>query len=641
MPVYLVLRVQEVNVPGGAHRLAQLLAQPDDGAVELPQLLLVSGLAVPEHEGVVAQGLDLQKVIKGGDALQLRPVPAVCHRLEQLSGLAGGAHDQPLPVLYQLVLGDQGEAFQIFQVGHGDQLVEVFQSHLVFRDKNDVLGLPVGVAPFPQGRHGVVDCLEGVDVQFFFHALEEVGQEQAAGGGVVTGPVVLEGGEPQVLRHDVQLIFSQLRQQVLGQDQRIHVGRIEVQSLLAAPLPDKADVELRVVRHQRPPVSEGEKIFQSLGGLGRALEHLVRDAGEGDDLVAEVPLRVHEGLKPVRDLPAADDHRANFGNGLLADLQAGGLNVEGYVFIGKGRILGPVDGDAVVQVVDEVPLHAVEDLDVLGGVPRIREPLDHAVVRDGDGGVAPGLRPHDDVPRRSRLGTEGGEGIHVGEGGVGVELHPLDLRLVLTHLVGVGGDVLGVQQDVAAVPVELDVPLDLHPQAGLHVLLQPGLFLLLQILGHPDGGLEVRHVEGQAEDPRAAGLVEVGKEHLPRHHHVAHLGIQSLHGLDRALDGNAHDDLAALRLLTGGRGGGGDRLVNGHPLQGVGRCRGGGQLVFFLPQVGPDGEGQVHGPALPRHFDSCQKSAVQKGAEVPGQGEAGEQLEKGDPLHRLKPSLSS
>ena len=38
--VHLVLRVQKVDVAGGAHRLAQLLPQADDGAVKVPQLLL-------------------------------------------------------------------------------------------------------------------------------------------------------------------------------------------------------------------------------------------------------------------------------------------------------------------------------------------------------------------------------------------------------------------------------------------------------------------------------------------------------------------------------------------------------------------------------------------------------------------------
>ena len=40
MAVYLVLRLLEVHITGGAHWLAQLPAQPDDSTVELPKLLL-------------------------------------------------------------------------------------------------------------------------------------------------------------------------------------------------------------------------------------------------------------------------------------------------------------------------------------------------------------------------------------------------------------------------------------------------------------------------------------------------------------------------------------------------------------------------------------------------------------------------
>ena len=42
MAVDLVLRLLEMDVAGGADGLIQLLAQADDGAVELPQLLLAT-----------------------------------------------------------------------------------------------------------------------------------------------------------------------------------------------------------------------------------------------------------------------------------------------------------------------------------------------------------------------------------------------------------------------------------------------------------------------------------------------------------------------------------------------------------------------------------------------------------------------
>ena len=87
--VNFVLRVQEVDVAGGTHRLAQLLSQPHYGAVEVPQLLFRAHHALAEHEHIVADGLDLQKVVPGGNALELLPVLVRCHRLEQLTRLAG------------------------------------------------------------------------------------------------------------------------------------------------------------------------------------------------------------------------------------------------------------------------------------------------------------------------------------------------------------------------------------------------------------------------------------------------------------------------------------------------------------------------------------------------------------------------
>ena len=57
--VDLVLRLQEVDVAGGAHQLAQFLPQTDNRSVEFSQVLLRLHVAVAEHEGVVAQGLNL------------------------------------------------------------------------------------------------------------------------------------------------------------------------------------------------------------------------------------------------------------------------------------------------------------------------------------------------------------------------------------------------------------------------------------------------------------------------------------------------------------------------------------------------------------------------------------------------------
>ena len=203
MPVHLVLRLPEMDVTGGADGLSQFLAEADDDTVEFPQVLLAPCLAVAEHEGVVAQGLNFQIVVKGRDALQLVPVLVIHHRLEQFTGLAGGADDQALPMGHQLAFGDGGHPLEIFQVGSGDQLIEIFQAHLVPGQNNDVFGKTVGLAAQrPQLFHLLIDGLEGVDPPLMEH-FPERDQHVAHRGGIVAGPVVIEGGQVQMVRHNV------------------------------------------------------------------------------------------------------------------------------------------------------------------------------------------------------------------------------------------------------------------------------------------------------------------------------------------------------------------------------------------------------------------------------------------------------
>ena len=186
----------------------------------------------------------------------------VRHGPEQFAGLAGRAHDNALPVLVQQALGDGGHPLEVFQVGGGDHLIEIFQAHLVPGQQDDVLGETVGLAAQrPQLLHLLVHRLESVDAPLVEH-FPERDQHIAHRGGVIAGSVVVEGGQVQVLRHDVQLVLSQVRQQVLSQDQRVHIGGVEVQAHLFAARPDEADIELRVVGRQRPAVDEFQKLRQ-------------------------------------------------------------------------------------------------------------------------------------------------------------------------------------------------------------------------------------------------------------------------------------------------------------------------------------------------------------------------------------------
>ena len=217
MAVNFILRVQEVDVPGGAHRLAQFLPQTDDIPVKVPQLLLGPDHPPAEHEHIVADGLNLQIVVPGGDALQLLPVPAVGQRPEQLPRLTGGAQDEPLPAGVDERLGHDGVALEVLQVGQGDQLVQVAQAGLVLGQHDQVLGLALGLSLSPEGCHVGVDFRQVMvtcRLQLFEKARQHIGHR----GRVVAGPVVVEGGQTKVLRHNIQLVFAQLGQQVLSQN---------------------------------------------------------------------------------------------------------------------------------------------------------------------------------------------------------------------------------------------------------------------------------------------------------------------------------------------------------------------------------------------------------------------------------------
>ena len=224
MPEDLLLRVQKMDVAGGADRFPQLSAQLYNGAVQVPQPLLVGNLSFFQQEGIVADGLDLQKVIPGGDSAQLTPVLVVQHGPEQLSRRTGTTHNQPLPVGVDEAFGYDGIAGKVLQVGQGDQLVEIAQTSLVFRQQNHVTRPLAALDRRAQLKHRTVDLADALHLQVRQHP-PKGHQHIPHHRGVITGPVVVEGRQTQVLRHNVQLVLAQAGQQILGQNQGIN-GRI-------------------------------------------------------------------------------------------------------------------------------------------------------------------------------------------------------------------------------------------------------------------------------------------------------------------------------------------------------------------------------------------------------------------------------
>ena len=304
-----------MDVAGGHHQFPQFLPQLNDLSVVVPQILVgfCRVLLVFQHEAVVGQGLDFQKVVEGGDSLQFVMALAVQQRLEQFARFTGRADDQALPHLKQFRLRNSGNPAEMLQVGIGNQVVEVPQTHLIFGKEDNMPGLPVGDAPAgAQAHHGRIDGLQGVDVVFFLQHGHELGHNQAAGHGVVPGPVVVEVRQIQGIGHDVQLEFVQVPQKVLGQNQGVGGSELVFKALPLALCPDEAGIKVRIVGNQHPIADKVQKFWQHFFDFWRTHQHFFRNSGEFHNFPFQMPFRVYEGLEAVNFLPIFQDHRADF-----------------------------------------------------------------------------------------------------------------------------------------------------------------------------------------------------------------------------------------------------------------------------------------------------------------------------------------
>ena len=114
--VYLVLRVEEMDVAGGDEGLFQLRSKAGYPAVEVAQALIVADGTVFDQEAVVRYGHDLYVVVKRGYPLQLRARRAAQDGVEHLARLTGGAYEQALAVPLQQAARDYRVAAVVFEI---------------------------------------------------------------------------------------------------------------------------------------------------------------------------------------------------------------------------------------------------------------------------------------------------------------------------------------------------------------------------------------------------------------------------------------------------------------------------------------------------------------------------------------------
>ena len=299
----------------------------------------------------------------------------------------------------------------MLQVGQGDELVKVAQTGLVFRQQDDVSRLLPALHRRTELEHFAVDLVNALHPQVPQHPPE--GHEHIAHhGGIIAGAVVVEGGQFQVLRHDVQFVFSQIRQQILRQDQGVNGGIGERSPHPGAPFRQKAHVELGVVSGQGTISHPVQKGVQRLLLAGRIGHHGVGDAGQLHDVSRDGASRIDEGVVLIHHFPVLEYHGADLGDDVPFPAQTGSLDVEADDLSVYGQRTVPVHHHSVVHVVDKVPFHAVDDFDLVSGSTGcIGERLGDTVIGDGDGLVPPGDGALDCVLHL-------GEGVHLGKSGM-------------------------------------------------------------------------------------------------------------------------------------------------------------------------------------------------------------------------------
>ena len=435
-----VLRLLEMDVAGGDHRLVQVLPQPDDGAVEVFDPLDAVHAALPDHVFVVAQRLHFQQVVIGGDLFQLLVGAALHHGAVQLAGLAGRGDDEPFAVLVQQAAGHPRLFEKVVQMGLADDLVQVFQSRLVLDQQDDVVVF--FAQHLPVAAKAGVDAADVGDL-LFLQITEHNAEDAAQSPGVLTGTVGLVGGQLQVLVDGALLIVVQAGVHGLGHGQGVDVGGLKLDAAAPRGRPQKADVEaVGVVGYQHPAPGKVQKGLQGLPFCGGVGHHLVGDAGQLGDLGGDGLGRLDKGVELVHHLAVPHQHRADLGQVLAAGVEAGGLGVKDAELPLQGLVLHAVDaGDHVVH---KIGLAAVDQLeggvflvDVVGGQHGLGVALADPVVGDGDGGVPHLVGQPDDAAGVA-------EAVQRRELGVQVQFHPLFGGVVLPaaalhdqHVVGV------------------------------------------------------------------------------------------------------------------------------------------------------------------------------------------------------------
>ena len=252
----------------GCHTgLAQLVCQRQDGAVVIPQLLLILCRTIGNEEFVVANRLDFQIIIKIRNTQQFFPGGPAQHGGKQLARFTGGTENQAFPVANQLAPGHNRFFIKIFQVGIGNQLVEIFQANLIFCQNNEMIPAEIFQAAGLglQTRQQRVDVGNLLRMQFLPQLVQQLDENTSQYCRIFTGSVVVKGSYLECLCHAVQPVAFHIREQDFGHFHGINGSEVPLDAKALTAFVDKRHVKARIMCHQRQIPGKIQKSRQRLG----------------------------------------------------------------------------------------------------------------------------------------------------------------------------------------------------------------------------------------------------------------------------------------------------------------------------------------------------------------------------------------
>ncbi len=540
--VHLIGGIQKVNIAGGCHRAAHPLAQIHDPAVYVPDVILRLHRfpLVAQHEHIVSYGLDLKIVVKIGDPADLLLRPAAHHRAVQFPRLTGGTHQDAFAILHQFTFRHAWAAVKIVEMRQRHQPVEVHASDVVLRQQDGVIRGQL-LHHF-RGRFVLSrQVIQRSNVPLLQH-LREAQKDERGALGVVHRPMMILQRNMERFGHRIQSVSRKLRQENPRERYGIHHGEVTGKPHIVAVFPQKAHVKIRVVRHHYGGVAKREELWQDLRDGRRGKHHVVVNTGQLFNLIGNGYFGIDKGGKTLRDTSVLQAYRANLDDPVFLGRKARGLQIEHHERIGEtlpGRVC-----HGAFQIVHEIGLHPVDYPKVavrchLFG--RFRKGLHIAVIRDGDGPMAPLPRAGNDI---AHVGHPG----QVAQFGKEEQFHPL-LRRAVPALFQERGNPAnpshGADGQFPVVRVESRHAVHRQKRPGRHMLPQGGEFRVLTEHFDPD---TVRLI---GEHPFEDGTLVANRLlfhllHPSADHHIAHLFHNLVEGNRIAVKGPAPDQIRIL-----------------------------------------------------------------------------------------------